>query len=89
VEDGRKSGRTPKTEQVLTRLTPREMEILTSVAHLEDVTVSEIVRRLVATEASRRESDPHVQADLENVRSYRDRGGNLVDLRRRGHKPIS
>jgi hypothetical protein len=68
----------PKNKEVLVRLTRGEYEVLTAVAHLEQITVNALVRRLVEREVARMAADPQVVADIKNRSAYQAKKGGTV-----------
>lgn len=82
----------PRNRQILIRLSGDELDVLESVAHLEDSTANGYVRRIVLAELARRLSDPHVKIDIENRRSYRaarDSSVTSITAARKGRGPIT
>jgi hypothetical protein len=90
---GRPRNEDPKRHQVLIRLTASEIDVVSAIAHLECITPSGLIRRLVEQEVARMTSNPHVVADIANRVAYdEERTGEVVPLtavqRNRGTKRV-
>lgn len=60
----------PRTEQLLLRLTARQMEMLESIAHLARATPNHYAHQLLVNHLAALSKDPHVQRDLANRASF-------------------
>ncbi len=60
----------PRDQQLLLRLTARQLEVLESVAHLERIRPNAYVHQLLVQHLASMMSNPRVQADLANRAAY-------------------
>jgi hypothetical protein len=60
----------PRIRQLLLRLTPRQMEVLESVAHLERATPNTYAHQLLVEHLAAMAKNRRVQTDLQNRTSY-------------------
>ena len=71
----------PRNQQLLLRLTARQLEVLESVAHLERTTASSYAHQLLVRHLGRLVENPRVKADLENRAAYDSDSASTTPLR--------
>lgn len=71
----------PRDQQVMLRLTKREVEVLEAVAHLERSRPNTYVHQLIVQHLASMTNNPRVQADLANRAAYDDDGTAATPLR--------
>lgn len=71
----------PRDQQLLLRLTARQLEVLESVAHLERTRPNAYAHQLLVEHLASMISNPHVQADLANRAEYDRQGSSATPLR--------
>jgi len=72
----------PRNEQLLLRLTTRQLEVLESVAHLERLSPNTYAHQLLVVHLAAMAKHPRVQADLANRAAYDAEAAGTSPLRR-------
>ncbi len=72
----------PRDQQLLLRLTTRQLEVLESVAHLERVSPNTYAHQLLVDHLAAMAQHPRVQADLANRAAYDADAARASPLRR-------
>lgn len=73
----------PRDEQLLLRLTARQLEVLQSVAHLERTKPNSYAHELLVEHLAAMVKHPRVQADLANRAAYAADAAKATPLRER------
>jgi hypothetical protein len=73
----------PRDQQLLLRLTARQLEVLESVAHLDRSRPNAYVHQLLVQHLASMMNNPRVQADLANRSAYDDDTTTATPLRER------
>lgn len=73
----------PRDQQLLLRLTARQLEVLESVAHLEHTKPASYAHQLLVEHLAAMVENPRVQADLANRASYAADAAVATSLRAR------
>ena len=77
----------PRDQQLLLRLTARQLEVLKSVAHLEGTTANTYAQQILVDHLAAMAGNPRVQADLANRAAYDAYAAATSSLRRRQRTP--
>jgi hypothetical protein len=73
----------PRDQQLLLRLTARQLEVLESVAHLERTKPNTYAHQVLVEHLASMAQNPRVQADLENRAAYDADAAAATPLRER------
>ena len=73
----------PRDQQLLLRLTARQLQVLESVAHLEHSTPNTYAHQVLVEHLAAMAKNPRVEADLANRASYDSDAAEAIPLRAR------
>lgn len=70
----------PRDQQLLLRLTSRQLDVLVTVGHLERSTPNTYAHRILVEHLAAMEKNPRVQADLANRAAYESDAASATPL---------
>lgn len=79
----------PRDQQLLLRLTARQVEVLESIAHLERTTSNGYAHQLLVAHIAALEDNPRVRVDLENRAAYAQGAAKATPLRTKSHSRVN